>query len=322
MPLDDATTALLTQMAQYAAPPLSAQRPAEVRAAAAATEVRATEPAMLRTQDHRVPTGDGSAITVRVLTPSEQPRAVIVYLHGGGWVVGTIDGFEGVGRELAARNDAVVVMVDYRLAPEFPYPTPGEDAWAAVLWTAERVAALAGSVVPLVLAGDSAGATLATVCARRARDEARPVIAAQVLVYPATDCDLDRPSYVDPANHLLLDRDAMQWFWGHYLAEAARRQEPDASPLRTPDLSGLPPTVLVTAEYDVLRDEGEAYGDRLEAAGVPVDRRRFDGQTHGFFGMVGVLPGSASALEWISDRLQARLAATAGQPAGEPAPAS
>ncbi len=151
-----------------------------------------------------------------------------------------------------------------------------------------------------MVAGDSAGGNLAAVVAQRARDENGPAIALQVLVYPATDSDLDNGSYRDPDNQLLLTRDAMVWFWDHYAPDPASRANPDASPLRAADLSGLPPALVLTAEYDVLRDEGEAYAERLRQAGVPVEFRRFEGQMHVFFTLVNVLPASAEALDLVA----------------------
>ncbi len=158
--------------------------------------------------------------------------------------------------------------------------------------------------MPLIVAGDSAGGNLAAVVALRARDRGGPRIALQVLIYPVTDADLDRPSYVDPDNQLLLTRDAMVWFWDHYVPDAARRAEPDASPLRADSLAGLPPAVVLTAEHDVLRDEGEAYAERLREAGVPVDFRRHEGQTHGFFTFL-MLPGSERGFQHVVKAVRA-----------------
>ncbi|HEY7325681.1 MAG TPA: alpha/beta hydrolase, partial [Streptosporangiaceae bacterium] len=184
-----------------------------------------------------------------------------------------------------------------------------DDSWAALLWANERLTEIAGGVVPLVVMGDSAGGNLAAVVARRARDAGGPQLASQVLVYPVTDADLNTPSYLDPENQLLLTRESMIWFWDHYAPDGADRTHPDASPLQATDLSGLAPAIVVTAEHDPLRDEGEAYAERLALAGVPVVRQRFAGQMHAFFTMVGVLPGSAEAIDYVSDNLGQQLAA-------------
>src|SRR6476469_2195765 len=292
MALDPATRALMDQFTAARAKPLQECTPAEAREfAAAAAALAGPAPAMGRVDDHRVPV-DGGEITVRVLVPNQGARGVILYLHGGGWVIGTIDEFETMARKLAERTSCAVVLPDYRLAPEFRYPTAVDDCYAALEWTAARLGEITGRAdVPLIVAGDSAGGKLTAVMALRARDRNGPKIALQVLIYPVTDADFDRPSYVDPENQLILTRDAMVWFWDHYLPDVARRTEPDASPLHAADLSGLPPAVVLTAEHDVLRDEGEAYAERLQEAGVPVDQRRHACQMHGFFTLL-LLPGS------------------------------
>ena len=225
---------------------------------------------MARADDLTVTAADGPEIPIRVLVPQQGARGVIVYLHGGGWVIGTIDEYDTLARKLAERTSCAVVLVDYRLAPEHRYPTAVDDCDAALTWIGEHLADIAGrDDVPLIVAGDSAGGNLAAVMAQRARDRGGPEIALQVLIYPVTDADFDRPSYADPDNQLLLTREAMVWFWDHYVPNAAHRHEADASPLRAATLAGLPPAVVLTAEHDVLRDEGEAYAERLPEAGVP-----------------------------------------------------
>ena len=199
-----------------------------------------------------------------------------------------------------------MVLVAYRLAPEHRYPVAADDAYAALEWTAANLQRIAGGEVPLFVAGDSAGGNLSAVVAVRARDRKGPEIALQILIYPVTDADFDRPSYTDPENALLLTREAMIWFWDHYVPDPARRAEPDASPLQTADLSGLPPAVVLTAEYDVLRDEGEAYAQRLADAGVPVDLRRYPGQMHDFF-ILQMLPGSELGYQQVVKAIRAHL---------------
>jgi acetyl esterase len=200
-----------------------------------------------------------------------------------------------------------VALVDYRLAPEHRYPTAVDDCYAGLEWVAARLADITGRPdAPLIVAGDSAGGNLSAVMAMRARDRSGPPIALQVLVYPVTDADLSRSSYVDDENQLLLTTDAMVWFWDHYVPDAARRREPDASPLHAEDLTGLPPAVVLTAEHDVLRDEGEAYAERLRAAGVPVDLRRHAGQMHGFFTLL-LLPGSERGYQQVVKAVRACL---------------
>ena len=310
MALDEATTAFLTQMAESGMPPIHEMTPEQARGLGGMLrEMYGPGPDMARVDEERVPVAGGS-VPVRVLVPSASPRGVIVYYHGGGWVIGTIDEFDTMSRELARRTGCAVVLVDYRLAPEYRYPTAVDDSWAALLWVDEHRAQIAGSAVPLVVAGDSAGGNLSAIMTQRARRHGGPDIALQVLVYPVTDADLDTGSYVDPANQLMLNRDSMIWFWDHYAPDVATRAEPDASPNRAGDLAGLPPAVVLTAEHDPLRDEGEAYAARLAEAGVPVEHRRFAGQMHGFFQMVNVLPGSASGLDYVADALERQLTST------------
>lgn len=254
-------------------------------------------PRMARVEDHTIEQGDGS-FQVRVLVPVEPPAGVIVYYHGGGWVVGSIGESETLGRKLAERTSCAVVLVDYRLAPEHPYPVAVDDSYAALEWTAAHMGEIAGSEVPLFVAGDSAGGNLSAVMAIRARDRNGPKIAMQVLIYPVTDANFDRPSYTDPENQLLLTRDSMIWFFDHYIPDVARRTEPEASPLYTEDLSGLPPAVVLTAEHDPLRDEGEEYAQRLEDAGVEVELQRHLGQMHAFFALL-MLPGSERGMQQV-----------------------
>lgn len=279
--------------------PLSECTPAEARQLAeAAAALAGPAPAMGRVEEHRVPV-EGGEITVRVLVPNQGARGVILYLHGGGWVIGTIDGYDTMARKLAERTSCAVALVDYRLAPEHRYPTAVDDCYAALEWTAARLGEITGKPdTPLIVAGDSAGGNLSAVVALRARDREGPEIALQVLVYPVTDADLARPSYGAEENQLLLTTDGMAWFWDHYVPDVARRAEPDASPLRAADLSGLPPALVLTAEHDVLRDEGEAYAQRLQAAGVPVESHRVAGQMHGFLTML-LLPGSERGYQLV-----------------------
>ncbi len=301
MALDPQTAMLLQTMAENADPdakPLHEMSPEEARAfGGALAEMAGPTARMARTEDHTIDSGDGS-FRVRVLVPIDDPQGVIVYYHGGGWVLGNIDEYHALGTKLAERTSCAVVLVDYRKAPEHRYPVAVDDSYAALEWAAAHVSEIAGSDVPLFVAGDSAGGNLSAVMAVRARDRGGPEIALQILIYPVTDCDFERASYVDPENALVLTREAMVWFWDHYVPEAAQRTEPDASPLHTPDLSGLPPAVVLTAEHDVLRDEGEAYAERLEAAGVAVDFQRHLRQIHGFWNLL-MLPGSERGFQQV-----------------------
>ena len=304
MALDLATAEFLEQMAAAGGKPLHESTPEEARALGPMfAELAGPAPTMARVEEHTVARPDG-AVSLRIVVPVEPPRGVMIYYHGGGWVLGSIDESDTVARKLAERTSCAVVVVEYRLAPEHRYPTAVDDSYAALEWVGEHLRDIVGKDVPLIVAGDSAGGNLAAVMAVRARDRHGPPIALQVLVYPVTDADFDRPSYTDPENQLLLTRDAMLWFWDHYLPDAVRRIEPDASPLHSKDLSGLPPAVVLTAEHDVLRDEGEAYAARLAEAGVPVDLQRHARQTHGFFTLL-MLPGSELGFQQVVKAVRA-----------------
>jgi acetyl esterase len=251
----------------------------------------------IHTSDRVIP-GPGGDLPVRVYRklggPGQAPA--IVYYHGGGWVVGDLDSHDGCCRVLADVSGCVVVSVDYRLAPEHRFPAAVDDAVAAFRWVQEHhreVGVLAGRVGVM---GDSAGGNLAAVVAQRCRDEDPPV--AQSLVYPATDAHLDSESHRLFAEGFFLTRQDMEWFRGHYLPEVATWDSPAASPLLADDVSGLAPALVVTAGFDPLRDEGAAYAERLEAAGVPCEYRCYDDLVHGFFGM-GVLPDGVAIISEI-----------------------
>jgi acetyl esterase len=300
MALDEATSKLLAEMAASGMKPLHEMTPEEARGLGGMLcEMYGPGPDVARVTEASIPTPDGAAIGARIIVPNDAPTAVIAYLHGGGWVIGALDEFDTLGRQMAQRTGAAVVLIDYRLAPEHRYPTAAEDAWTGVTWVADHIEEIAGARVPLIVGGDSAGGNLTAIVTQRAKAEGGPEIALQVLVYPVTDADVDNATYLDPENQLMLTRESMIWFWNHYAPDPSVRANVDASPLHAEDLSGLPPAVVLTAEHDVLRQEGEAYAERLRAAGVPVEQKRFPGQMHGFFTMVNVLPGAADALEYV-----------------------
>lgn len=314
MALDQATESFIAEMAKSGRPPLHEMEPAAARALGPQIiALLGPGPQMERVEDVVIEGHDGGSFAARLLVPGPLPRGVVLYFHGGGWVLGGLDESDNLTRTLAQRTGCVVVSVDYRLAPEHRYPTAAEDAWSAVLWVHDHRPDLGVAAdAPLIVAGDSAGGTLATVVSRRARDEGGPDIALQVLVYPVTDADLDTGSYLDRANQLMLSRETMIWFWGHYAPDQQDRERPDASPLRVGDLAGLPPATILTAEHDVLRDEGEAYAERLAQAGVDVDLRRFEGQMHGFFTLINVLPGSGAGIDHVVAAIDRRIAAPTG----------
>lgn len=310
MALDAATTAFLEEMAKAGGKGIHEMTPQEARALGAMLkEMYGPGPEVAQVVDHTVATPDGASFPIRVLVPEGTPRGMLIYYHGGGWVIGALEEFDNLGRRLANRTGCAVALVDYRLAPEHRYPTAADDAYLALEWMAAHLKEH-GANLPIIVAGDSAGGNLAAVVAQRARANNGPAIAMQVLVYPVTDANFEHPSYLAPENQLMLTREAMIWFWDHYAPEAASRAEPAASPLQAADLSGLPPALVITAEHDVLRDEGEAYAERLKAAGVPVELSRYPGQMHGFFTLL-MLPAGAQAVDQIAAAIETQLAAPA-----------
>jgi acetyl esterase len=317
--LDRATREYLDRTGALGAPRAHETGPGPARAAMTARQLSDPPgPAVAAVTDAVVECGveGGDApIVLRWVRPAPADLAtpdpaVIVYLHGGGWVLGELDGFEGIARRLAVGCGCDVAMVDYRLAPEHPHPAAIEDAWRALEAVREQRPG-----VPILVAGDSAGGNLAAALALRARAAGIP-LAGQVLIYPVVDADFDRPSYRDPENQLLLDRSGMQWFWDQYLPDRERRRRPDAAPLRAADHRGVAPAIVITAEHDVLADEGLAYARALQRAGVPVAHRRFEGQLHGFAGMA-LLPASAQAVAFIGAQVRALLSGDRIESAGE-----
>ncbi|HEU5160240.1 MAG TPA: alpha/beta hydrolase [Streptosporangiaceae bacterium] len=257
----------------------------------------------------RAVAGPAGEIPVRVYSPApDRALPALVYFHGGGWALGDIDAVDPLCRDLARLAGCVVVNVGYRLAPEHPFPAAVDDSWAV---TADLIADPGGYGVDpgaVAVAGDSAGGNLAAVVAARARDEG-VALAHQLLVYPVLDTAMDTPSYAEFAQGFGLDADGMAWFVDLY-AGAADRSDPRLAPLRTPDLTGLAPATVITAECDVLRDEGEVYAGRLAAAGVDVALRRFDGMVHAFFVLPEIFDAAQTARDWAVARLRAAFAAT------------
>jgi acetyl esterase len=308
MPIDPQVRQLLDGFEALEQPPFSEIRPEELRAIFAATSVMNSRPdTPAATEDRRVP-GLGGDIAVRVYRPAgDGPWPLVVYFHGGGWVIGDIETHDSLCQHLAVDTPAVVVSVDYRLAPEHRCPAAVEDAEAATRWAAAHAAEMGADPSRLAVAGDSAGGNLAAVVARRARDAGGPAIAFQLLVYPATDLTRSQPSHVENGEGYMLTTEAMEWFIGHYLGDTDPK-DPDISPLFATDLAGLPPALVVTAEFDPLRDEGEAYAERLRDAGVAARTSRYDGMIHGFLSMDSLLDGARRALAETIAALRTALA--------------
>lgn len=244
-------------------------------------------------------------VGLRVYRPGPEPTGVLVYMHGGGWVTGSVASHDATCRHLAASSHWVVASVAYRRPPENPFPAAVEDAWAATTWVAAHAEELGRRSDALAVAGDSAGGNLAAVVARLARDHGLE-LARQILLYPVIDRRLDRPSVLaDPdGTESVLNRRDMLWFWEQYDPDgAALEGDPRAVPLAVDDLSGVAPALVVTAEHDPLRDEGEEYAEALRAAGVPTTLTRYPGVFHGFFGMHGLLEGAEQACRQVASVL-------------------
>ncbi|WP_327103955.1 alpha/beta hydrolase [Nonomuraea glycinis] len=249
-------------------------------------------------------TAEGVPVRIYRADRGDEPLPVVVYFHGGGWVFGSVRRNDALGRDLAIRTGAVVVSVDYRLAPEHPFPAAADDAWTVLRDIFARPA-FYQSNGSIALVGDSAGGNLAAVAAWQARD-AGLRLAHQVLIYPVLDTRQDTPSYTEFAKGFGLDAEEMAWFVRQYAA-GADLADPRLSPLRLPSLAGLAPATVLTAGCDVLRDEGERYGERLAEAGVPVEVRRFDGAVHSFFGLPRLFDQAVEARDYVAARLRTSL---------------
>ena len=307
MPVSPALQALLDASAQANLPELADQPLDEVRAGAIAFAQAGAgkKQDVAHVEDRDLP-GIAGDIPVRVYAPdSAEPLPIIAYFHGGGWVFMGIETHDWICRRLANACRAVVVSVEYRLAPENKFPAALDDCMAVTTWLAENGEVLGGDPARLAVAGDSAGGNLAAAVALASRADDGPRLVAQVLVYPATDAACATPSIVQNADGYLLTATAMRWFWEQYLGAGGDSDDGYASVLRHPDLAGLPPTLVITAEYDPLRDEGEAYAEHLAEAGVEVATRRFDGMIHGFFGMDELVPEANEAMDEITKFLSA-----------------
>lgn len=310
MPLDAQVRQLLDARVAAGLPPTNTLTPAQARAATRERVLRAALPPLpVAGVEERTIPGPGGPLRVRVYSPGGRtPLPALVYLHGGGWVICDLDTHDNQCRALAGAAGCVVVSVDYRLAPEHPWPAALDDADTAHAWTLGEAAGLGVDPARVGIGGDSAGGNLAAALCLRRRDAGGPPPAVQVLLYPPLDHRFDTASYRDNGEYLL-SRDDMEWFWAHYLGDRGRGDHPLVSPLRAGDLAGLPAALVVTAEYDVLRDEAETYAERLRAAGVPVILRRYEGMIHGFLGQRGVVDRATQAVAEIGADLARMLTA-------------
>jgi len=307
MTLDPNIREMLNAMERSQAPAISQLEPPQAREMLRQLflGMEVTHVPVSTLEDRAIP-GPAGDIQVRIYTPEgEGPHPILVFLHGGGFVLGDLDTYDPVCRRLCNLSGHLVVSVGYRLAPEDKFPAAVEDCLAATRWVSENAASLGGNPDLVSVAGDSAGGNLAAVVARRSRDEGGPALAGQVLVYPVTyQTGPDTASRKENAEGYFLTRDDMAYYGGHYFASAEDARSADASPANAESLSGLPPALVVTAEYDPLRDEGEDYAHALEKAGVPTRLTRYYGMTHGFLNFYGVTERSDELVEEISGWLQ------------------
>lgn len=308
MPLDPQVARWREGRIANQVPPLYTQTLAEARAADLADiQAGAGVPEFVNeVVELRMPVADGE-LAVRLYRPSAQHGLpVLVYFFGGGWTLGQIDTCDGICRRLANAVGCAVLAVGYRLAPEHKFPVAVNDCYDAVRWICEQADELGLDRNRLAVGGDSAGGNLAAAVTLLAREDGPPLVA-QLLVYPNTLFGADTPSLRHNDDPSMFNRRSVDWYWGHYLAAPADGSNPLASPLLAEDHSGLPDALVITAEYDPLRDEGEQYAHRLQAAGVPTELRRYDGMMHGFFLMYPMLDGGRQAVDHAVEFLRARL---------------
>ncbi len=307
MPVDPQIQVLLN--ARAALPPMHTLSVADARQQMAARAIPGLRIPDVASVVNRDMPGPGGRLPLRIYTPEGTgPFPLMVFFHGSGFVVCSLDTHDAMCRNLCVGTGSVVVSVDYRLAPEHKFPAAPDDCLAATRWAVANAGALNGDATRVIVAGDSAGGNLAAVTALRCRDEGGPALAGQLLIYPVTDYHTPgTPSYAENAEGYGLTRAGMEWFWNHYLADSSHGAHPHASPMRAATLAGLPPAYVTTAEYDPLRDEGEIYGQALQAAGVPTRIKRWDGVNHGFFFFVGIVDKSGAAMDeacaWVNETL-------------------
>ncbi|MFJ8236200.1 alpha/beta hydrolase [Ureibacillus sp. NPDC094379] len=307
MALDSQAKFLLEQMEAAGAPPMSSLSPEDARLTTDFSALAGIPEKVGKVENRAIP-GPGGEIPVRIYTPEgEGPFPSLVFYHGGGWVIGDLDTVDVPCRLLANRANCVVVSVDYRLAPEHKFPAAADDAYAAAKWVVENGPSIKVDSSRVAVGGDSAGGNLAAVVSLMARDKNEIDLAYQLLIYPVTNHSYETVSYSDNADGYLLTKESMIWFWNHYLRDAQDGENPYASPLQAEDLSGLPPALVITAEFDPLRDEGEAYAQRLKEAGVSVEETRYNGMIHGFFWMPGALDQGMKAVNQAADALKRAL---------------
>ncbi|MDA1129342.1 MAG: alpha/beta hydrolase [Chloroflexi bacterium] len=296
MPLDPQVIKVMEQVAALGLPAAYTVSPAHARANAK-LRPRSPGPEVAKVEDRAIPGPDGD-VPVRIYTPEgDGPFPILAWYHGGGWVVGDLDSADGTARNLCVGGQCLVVSVDYRLAPDTKFPGPAEDCWSATTWAVDNASSINADPSRLAVGGDSAGGNLAAGIALMAADRGGPEIALQLLVYPVTDVNFTTVSYGENAEGYSLTKTTMEWYWDQYLSGKEDATNPYAVPMQANSLAGQPAALVITAEYDPLRDEGEAYAKRLEEAGVETTATRYDGVIHGFFSMGAVDKGQQAVDE-------------------------
>lgn len=285
MPLDPQAKGFLDQIASAGAPGLSELPVDEARQAIRGLFATEAPESVFRVEDRTVPTVNGR-VPVRIYIPEGKgPFPVLMFFHGGGWVIGDIETHDPTCRAMSNAAKCITVSVDYRLAPEHKFPAGVDDCYEATKWTVLNIAAYGGDATKIAVGGDSAGGNLAAAVALMAGDRGAPSLAFQLLIYPVTNNAFDTESCKQNGKDYLLTVDSMQWFWDHYLENAEDGKHQYASPLQAKYVNSPPPALVITAEFDPLRDEGEAYAEKLKQAGCHVTTTRYDGMIHGFFSM-------------------------------------
>lgn len=303
--LDPQAKFVLEQLKVLGVPPLETLPPEEARSWASNFKLLAGNPEKVGNVINRTIESPHGEIPIRIYIPNgEGPFPALVYYHGGGWVIGNLDIVDVPCRRIANQANCVVISVAYRLAPEHKFPAAIEDAYATVNWVVEQAHSIQVDPSRIAVAGDSAGGNLATVVSLMARDKEGPSLVQQILLYPVTNYAFDTNSYAENADGYFLTKAMMKWFWNHYLRDEQDGRNPYASPLLADDLSGLPPAHIITAGFDPLRDEGEAYAERLKAAGVPVTTTHYESMIHGFCWMPGAIEQGKIAIDEVASTLK------------------
>lgn len=305
MPLDPQVQIILQQETERGLPPYNELSPLEARQQMLSLSPPVDPELSVRKVDDLRISGPLNEIPIRLYYPEgTSPYPVIVYFHGGGWVIGNLETHNAICHALAKTSGCLVAAVDYRLAPEHRYPAAIEDAYAATSWICKNAGRIQADPLRMAVMGESAGGALATVVSMMARDQDDRRIALQVLVYPVTDNNFNTSSYLNYGEGYSLTRDLMIWFWNHYLGNKENAGQLYASPLRAENLSNLPDALILTAEYDPLCDEGESYAKKLQESGVNVTLTRYDGMIHGFFRMTSKLDKAKGALTQVTDEIK------------------